>query len=142
MRYLDTSVLVPLFLPEEASERIQRWFEAQGAEGLAISDWTLSEFSSALGLKVRAKALKAAQAQMAEDLLARLATDSLQVLTPGRTDYACAGTFLRQYALGLRAGDALHLAIAHNAGAEAVYSLDKKFVAAGRRLKIRTRSPI
>jgi len=142
MHYLDTSVLVPLFLPEETSERIQSWFETQGAEGLAISDWTLTEFSSALGLKVRAKVLKAAQAQTAEDLLARLAKDSLQVLTPNRNDYACASTFLGRYALGLRAGDALHLAIARNAGAAAVYSLDRKFVAAGRRLRIRTRSPI
>jgi len=142
MLYLDTSVLVPLFVPEEASERIQGWFERQGAEGLAIGDWTLTEFSSALGLKVRARTLKTAQAHRARDLLERIATDSLQVLTPGRADYACAGSFLGQYALGLRAGDALHLAIAHNAGAEAVYSLDRKFVAAGRRLKIRTRSPI
>ncbi|MDE2230228.1 MAG: hypothetical protein KGL11_14465 [Alphaproteobacteria bacterium] len=34
----------------------------------------------------------------------------------------------------MRAGDALHLAIATNHGAEAIYSLDKTLLKAGRRL--------
>jgi predicted nucleic acid-binding protein len=29
MRYLDTSVLVPLFVPEPESDRIQSWVERQ-----------------------------------------------------------------------------------------------------------------
>jgi predicted nucleic acid-binding protein len=44
--------------------------------------------------------------------------------------------------MGLRAGDALHLAIAYNEAASAVYSLDRLFAAAGRKLKIKTERPI
>ena len=36
----------------------------------------------------------------------------------------------------LRAGDALHLAIATNRSAEALYSLDRKLIEAGRRLGV------
>lgn len=49
MVYLDTSVLVPLFVPEPASINVRRWFEQQGGIVLAISDWTMTEFASALG---------------------------------------------------------------------------------------------
>jgi len=43
MLYLDTSVLVPLFLPEADSDRLQRWIERQDSGGCAISEWTLTE---------------------------------------------------------------------------------------------------
>lgn len=142
MRYLDTSVLVPLFVPEPESDRVQRWMERQAGDVLTISDWTLTEFASAMGLKVRSKHLKAEHARHAQNLLESLATESFQVHTPTRDDYVRAGVFLGQPALGLRAGDALHLAIAHNAGASVVYSFDQLFIRAGRKLKIKTESPI
>jgi predicted nucleic acid-binding protein len=41
---------------------------------------------------------------------------------------------LRQHKLGLRAGDALHLAIARNRRADTIYSLDKTMLKAGRGL--------
>jgi predicted nucleic acid-binding protein len=142
MLYLDTSVLVPLFIPEPESDRIQRWVERQAAELLYISEWTLTEFASALGLKVRTKHLQPDQARNAQKLLEKLATQSLHVHVPTRADHVQANVFLGEYALGLRAGDALHLAIAYNEAAEAVYSLDRIFVTAGRKLKIKTESPI
>jgi predicted nucleic acid-binding protein len=142
MVYLDTSILVPIFLPEPESDRMRSWILRQAGESLAISEWTLTEFSSALGLKVRTKQLKPDQAREAQRLLEKLATDSFQVHVPVRADYVRATAFLGEYALGLRAGDALHLAIAFNAGAGAVYSLDRVFVSAGRKLKINTDRPI
>jgi uncharacterized protein len=142
MLYLDTSVLVPLFLPEPESDRMQRWLERQAGESLSISEWTLTEFSSALRLKVRAKHLQPDQARYAQRLLEKLAVESFQVHVPTRADYVLATAFLSDYALGLRAGDALHLAIGYNAGAGAVYSLDRVFISAGRKLKIKTESPI
>ena len=141
MLYLDTSVLVPLFIPEPESDRLQRWIERQAAELLYISEWTLSEFSSALGLKVRTKHLQPDQARNAQKLLERLAAQSLHVHVPTRADYIQASAFLGEHALGLRAGDALHLAIAYNEAAEAVYSLDRLFVSAGRKLRIKTERP-
>lgn len=141
MVYLDTSVIVPLFVPEPDSSAIREWF-GQAGGGLAISDWTLTEFASAMGIKVRQKGLKPDQARTACRLLERLAADSLQVLTPARADFARASAYLDQHALGLRAGDALHLAIAENAGAETVFSTDRQFIKGGRHRKIKTASPI
>ena len=51
MRYVDTSVLVPLFVPEETTERVQLWLKLPGHEALTISEWTMAEFASAPGLK-------------------------------------------------------------------------------------------
>jgi uncharacterized protein len=142
MLYLDTSVLVPLFLPEPVSDRMQRWIERHAGELLSISEWTLTEFASALGLKVRTKQIQPDQARDAQSLLEKLAAQSFQVHVPTREDYVRAATFLGEHALGLRAGDALHLAIAYNEAAATVYSLDRLFVAAGRKLNIRTERPI
>jgi predicted nucleic acid-binding protein len=50
--------------------------------------------------------------------------------------------FLGEHALGLRAGDALHLAIADNEAAVAVYSIDRLFISAGRKLNMKTECPI
>ena len=54
-RYVDTSVLVPLFLPEETTERVQLWLQLPGNEALAISEWTVTEFASALGTYLRCR---------------------------------------------------------------------------------------
>jgi predicted nucleic acid-binding protein len=142
MVYLDTSVLVPLFLPEPQSERIQRWIERHSGESLSISECTLAEFASALGLKVRTKMLQLDQARQAQKLFEKLAAQSFHVHVPTRADYLRATAFLGEYGLGLRAGDALHLAVAYNEAANAVYSLDRLFISAGRKLKIKTARPI
>ena len=47
-------------------------------------------------------------------------------------DFTLAKRYLSQYETGLRAGDALRLAIANNHRAEAIYSREKSLVKAGR----------
>jgi uncharacterized protein len=136
MLYLDTSVLVPLFVPEPQTASIRQWAAAHAAEALIISDWTLVEFASAVGMKVRQKTLKPAQAQQACRLMNQLAEDSLQVVVPTRAAYSRAAEFLGNPVLGLRAGDALHLAVAIDEGAGNVYTLDQKLIVAGRKLKL------
>lgn len=49
-------------------------------------------------------------------------------------DCELAREFLQRYETGLRAGDALHLAIAKNNRARAIYSLDDKMIRAGKLL--------
>ena len=144
MLYLDTSVLVPLFVPEPDSAAMRSWFDAHSGETLAISDWTLTEFASAIGIKVRDKRLKPEQARTACVLMAKLASESLTVFTPTRSDYSKAAEHLGRHSLGLRAGDALHLAVAHNEGAEYLYTLDRRLIAAGRKLGLglKTTSPV
>jgi predicted nucleic acid-binding protein len=56
---------------------------------------------------------------------------SFAVLLPNAEDFGLAKRYLGQFETGLRAGDALHLAIATNHGADVIYSLDKLFLKAG-----------
>jgi len=46
--YLDTSLLVPLFIREPGTARAQAFLTANAAQVLLISPWTITEFSSAL----------------------------------------------------------------------------------------------
>lgn len=120
---------------------MRAWFNDHAGAILAISDWTLTEFASAMGIKVRDKRLKPDEAHKACVLMSQLAADSLKVFTPTRSDYNKSAYHLGHHALGLRAGDALHLAVAHNEGAECLYTLDRRLIEAGRKLKIKTASP-
>jgi predicted nucleic acid-binding protein len=57
--------------------------------------------------------------------------ESFAVLLPNADDFDLAKEFLGTYDAGLRAGDALHLAIAKTHRATTVYSLDKTLLKAG-----------
>ena len=68
---------------------------------------------------------------------ARLLEESLVLLLPSHADFALARRLLERPGTGLRAGDALHLAIAANNRAERILTLDKGLVAAGKVLKLK-----
>lgn len=142
MLYLDTSVLVPLFVPEPESDSLRSWFASHARETFAISDWTLTEFASAMGIKVRSKGLKPDHAKRAYVLMQEMADESLTVFTPTRADYSKAAEQLGHHALGLRAGDALHLAIAQNHGADRLYTMDQRLIEAARKLKFKATKPV
>lgn len=134
MRYFDTSCLVPLILPEAASELIAAFFEGLEADDLAISHWTRVEFASLLAREVRMGGLDAGTAREAGSRFEEMIHESFIVVLPTRDDFDRARDWLGHFETGLRAGDALHLAIAGNRSADAVYSLDKRMIAAGKTL--------
>ena len=134
MLYFDTSFLVPLILPEATSELIAEFFEDLPADDLTVSDWTRVEFASLLSREVRMGNLDAAAARKAGSRFEAMVEESFVVLLPSRDDFDRAREWLMHFDTGLRAGDALHLAVASNRGADAVYSLDKLMVAAGQAL--------
>ena len=131
MRYFDTSYLVPLVLLEPTSGVVASHVESLEDGGMATSVWTKVEFSSVLGIRVRAKLLKPDEARKAErgfeDLM-----NSFVVLGVDQADFGLAIRMLEERELGLRSGDALHLAIARNCGAEALLSLDKTLLRSAR----------
>jgi predicted nucleic acid-binding protein len=68
MVYLDTSILVPLFVPEDASQTIRNWFAKQSQAELTISEWACTEFVSAIGIKVLIVSVRQLKL-MSEDLV-------------------------------------------------------------------------
>ena len=134
MLYFDTSFLVPLILPEATSEPIAAFFEDLPADDLAVSHWTRVEFASLLAREVRMGKLDAAAARKAGSRFEAMIEESFVILLPSRDDFDRAREWLTHFETGLRAGDALHLAIASNRAADTIYSLDKSMVAAGQAL--------
>ena len=76
------------------------------------------------------------EAREADALFENVVRESFVVLSPSADDYILARRYLHSYETGLRAGDALHLAIAGNHRADAIYSLDKTMIKAGRILDL------
>ena len=133
MLYLDTSVVVAAHTNEAATGRIQDRLAEQDPGEIAISDWVVAEFSSALALKLRARQIGAADRAAALAMFARLASETFIVLGPSRSHFRAAARIADQHALGLRASDALHLAICLEAGAT-LWTLDRRQAEAGRAL--------
>lgn len=129
MLYVDTSVLVAAFTNEPRTGEMQEWLAGQAAGQLAVSDWVMTEFSAALSVKLRTGALGPAHRADAMAVFAELVEASFEVLPVSSLDFRTAGRFADQYKTGLRAGDALHLAVAYNHGAR-VRTLDQTLVTA------------
>ena len=131
MLYLDTWALLAVLLPEanSAAAAFQEGARAQ----LAISSWSVTEFHSALGLKVRTSALNQAQAETVLQGFERSLAPGLLVLELEPQDFRNANACLRGWSTSLRAADALHLAIASGRGAT-LCNLDAPFVAAAQQL--------
>jgi len=131
MLYLDTSFVAPLFLPEESSAEVVAYVQGLPEGELAVSHWTMVEFSSLLARKVRTNELNAEQAADADSSLEAAVGAAFALFLPNGDDFAVARRFVQRLETGLRAPDALHLAIAANRGARTIYTLDKKLIAAG-----------
>lgn len=137
MLYLDTSLLVAALTHEAASGRVQTWLAEQPPEALYISDWVMTEFSSALSIKLRTGQIAAAHRAASLALFTRLRHESFTILPITATHFRTAARFVDQHDLGLRAGDALHLALAQEHGAD-LCTLDRRMAEAGTALGVST----
>ena len=137
MPYLDTSVLVAALTAEANTTRMQEWLAAQIADDLAISAWVATEFSAALSIKVRTGAIDRARRSVALAAFARLSSASFRMLPVTEATFRSAARFADQARLGLRAGDALHLAIVMDEGL-VLATLDKRLADAGAALGVPT----
>jgi predicted nucleic acid-binding protein len=135
MFYFDTSFLIPLLLPEETSDRMEHFFHQLpvGAE-LVISQWTRVEFASVLSRLVRMGELKKDIAVLCSERFSMLLAENLQVVLPGIADFDLCWKLLARFNNSLRAGDALHLAIAANLAVETIFTLDNGMLKDGRLL--------
>jgi predicted nucleic acid-binding protein len=141
MFYIDTSVFVSALTREADTVRSQDWLARQDVRNLAISDWTETEFASALSIKLRAGHLSPEHRAASLASFSQLAAESLRVLPVTRTDFRLAARYADRSELNLRAGDALHLAICVNHGAN-LCTLDRRMAEAASRLALTSVSPI
>ena len=136
MVYVDTSVLVPLFLNERYSVAVANWYAREKGE-LVAAAWCVPEFASVLGIKQRTGAIDLQQAQGAWARFERMVAVDLRLLPVEPASFHRAAELVLDPASALRAGDALHLACAETAGAKHIATLDDVLSRNARRLKIK-----
>lgn len=126
MFYLDASVVVALHVHEPHTDRVAAWLRIHDAGDLAVSDWVVTEFASALSLKLRTGQIDNLQRHNAQVSFDQLLLPVLTNLPVGTVDFRRATNLISIDRNGLRAGDALHLAVAERHRC-ALVTLDQRF---------------
>ena len=128
MIYLDTSVLGAIFFREPGADELVDRLESQRKGSLMISAWTLTEMASVGGIKERTGVIDAKTRQQALANFQRFASMHLGMTEIEPADFRTAAVLIES-PTALRAGDALHLAVARRLGAQFA-SLDRRLCAA------------
>lgn len=136
--YLDTNLVVAALTAEPFTETAQPYLLPTGSTAPVLSDWTVTEFSAALSIKVRVGALSVPAHKAALAEFQRYLRDAFECLPITRADFHAAAGLADHSSPGLRAGDALHLAVASRAGL-VIHTLDQLMVAAAAELSIQCR---
>ncbi len=122
---MDTSALVALVTVEARTAALKQWLRVHDQVLLVSADWCVPEVASALAIKVRSRQLDSDLADEAWNQFGA-ACDGLLQLTPvAATDFSMAAQMCRLAQSGLRAGDALHLAVALRSQCGALLCFDE-----------------
>lgn len=116
MLYLDTSVVVTAYTLEPDTSRVIQWL-SNAQERLVVSDWVKTEFASAISIRMRSGAMRADHRIVADRAFAHSLQETLRVVGFQHWCFERARQLVSDHRSGLRAGDALHLAIAEDQGA-------------------------
>lgn len=112
MFYCDTSVLIAALTDEEHTATAAAWLVTQSPGQLVASSWADVELASGLGIKVRTGQLDEASRARAMQAWRITRAASFEIAPVEAQDFATATQLLDRPGLNLRAGDALHVAIA------------------------------
>ena len=135
--YVDTCLLVSLFHNDSGYPAAVAWLAGDAAQELWISHWVLLEFASATAVRQRRGELEATKVSSLQSELEAFRAERLALLEPRAEDFLLARAWVqRQSAPGLRAGAALHLAMAHRQKLTMV-SADQALVTAAQQLQTR-----
>lgn len=116
MIYCDTSLLVAALARESETERVLAWLRSLNGRELCTCSWTVTEFSSALAMKYRRRELSAPQRAEIQTSWRALLDSSLALISFPEPAFDLAARFCEMSGAVLRAGDALHLAVASLSG--------------------------
>jgi predicted nucleic acid-binding protein len=123
--YVDTSVLVAAHTREPHTGVAQAWLAEQSGGGLILSTWALLECESALAIKWRRGELDDAGKLAASADIEAFAAYFAPWAVANEADHLRARELCRHAPSGLRAGDALHLALALRLKASHFATLDR-----------------
>ena len=138
--YVDTSVIVAAVGKETETVASQHWLARQPSRSLFISDWVETEFASAYALKLRHGDVTDDQRQLAASVFSRLVARSLISVAIERRHFRAAARFAGVEHFGLRAADALHVAICFDRGL-GLCTLDRRMAEAGTTLGLVVEMP-
>jgi predicted nucleic acid-binding protein len=136
MVYVDTSVMIAMFLKEPSSNAALRWYESCKDE-LVSAVWCVTEFGSALGIKQRTQQITVSQAKEAWESFEKLCSNDLNLVPVEPKHFFKAAELTLQYESALRAGDSLHLACAMATQAKKIATLDEVMAKNAKALKFR-----
>jgi hypothetical protein len=128
MWLLDTSILVAAYTSEIDTQRAQDWLAVHDV-ACAISHWTIVEFTSALSAKVRQGHLSAEDCLRARSAFEAYAAKDAWVLPISQRQFTDAAALCARMDIPIRAGDALHVAIALASGL-GIATLDQQLLRA------------
>ena len=121
MYYLDTSVLVALYIPEFKSSKIQNFIT--GSREISISPLSKVEFNSAVSRRVRMKEISREDGfKIISYFQLHLKDRIYQNFPIGQSEYELAQNWIGNFNTALRSLDALHLAVSFTNKLELVTS--------------------
>ena len=132
MVYLDTSFIAPLVIAEDSSDAVEAYVLKLKPGEMTTSLWTQVELASLVSRKLRMGEFSGAEADAVRGEFDRVLSESFELLLLTAPDFATAAKYLETPGTGLRAGDALYLAIA----VRQILTLDMGLIDAGRQMTL------
>jgi len=134
--YLDSCVVLSLFLGDSGYGAAEQWLLAHADQPLWVSHWVLLEFSGVVALCLRRGELTAERCLAINAEFECFRQERLSLLEPRGADYLQARQWLQELnGSSLRSGDALHLAMAKRQSLKIV-SADQGLIKAAEALGI------
>ena len=135
MQYADTCLLVSVFISDSGTDAALAWLEGTSGQPILASHWSLTEFASAAASLARQKTISARLHNEAQSRFRRFAAERLTLEPLLPIDFDRASHLVEHYASGLRADDAVHLALCQRLNAT-LCTADKVMVSAAKTVGI------
>ncbi len=131
---LDTSALASLFIEDDNTTAMNLRIARPGAV-IAVSTFAAAELASAVSRRLRMGLYHEPGANQLLAIFDAWCADHAAILDVESQDHVAAASFVRRFDLGLRAPDALHIAVCRRLGL-ALLTFDTRQASAARQLGV------